>query len=201
MPVSWIWILLLGFVLLLFFLLFSRIYFTCHFTYTQQKQVLLISIYFYRLRLLRREIDVSSHENADTWDIWKDKSFMEGLKHIQKECRAGLEKIRELNSVISLFLQKIRFHDFNWHTHIGTGDASTTGIAAGGAWITKGMIVGFISQQSNLVCKPKTTVKTHFQYKYIQTNADCIVSIRIGQAITVFLKAKRKEAIQKEALI
>src|SRR5690625_3007624 len=108
MPVSWIWILLLGFVLLLFFLLFSRIYFTCHFTYTQQKQVLLISIYFYRLRLLRREIDVSSHENADTWDIWKDKSFMEGLKHIQKECRAGLEKIRELNSVISLFLQKIR---------------------------------------------------------------------------------------------
>ena len=145
MPVSWIWILLLGFVLFLFFLLFSRIYFTCHFTYTQQKQVLIIGIYFYRLRLLRREIDLSSNENAATWDIWKDKSFEEGLKHIQKECRTGLEKIRELNSVISLFLRKIRFHDLNWHTHIGTGDASTTGIAAGGVWITKGMILGFIS--------------------------------------------------------
>src|SRR5690625_7062252 len=72
MPVSWIWILLLGFVLFLFFLLFSRIYFTCHFTYTQQKQVLIIGIYFYRLRLLRREIDLSSNENEATWDIWTE---------------------------------------------------------------------------------------------------------------------------------
>ncbi|HLR40198.1 MAG TPA: DUF2953 domain-containing protein [Virgibacillus sp.] len=199
MPIPWI--LLLSFVLLIFFILCSRIYFTCHFTYTQQKQVLIIGIYFYRLRLWRREIDLSSNENAATWDIWKDKIFVEGLKHIQKECRTGLEKIRELNSVISLFLRKIRFHDLNWHTHIGTGDASTTGIAAGGVWITKGMIVGFISQQSNLVCRPNTTVKTYFQYKYIQTNIDCIVSIRIGQAITVFLKAMRKDAVQKEALI
>src|SRR5699024_2298296 len=87
------------------------------------------------------------------------------------------------------------------NTHIGTGDASTTGIAAGGVWITKGMIVGFISQQSNLVCRPNTTVKTYFQYKYIQTNIHCIVSIRIGQAITVFLKAMRKDAVQKEELI
>src|SRR5699024_3611220 len=95
----WIWILLLSFVLLIVFILCSRIYFTCHFTYTQQEQVLIIGIYFYRLRLLRREIDLSSNENAATWDIWKDKSFVEGLKHIQKECRTGLEKKSELNSV------------------------------------------------------------------------------------------------------
>lgn len=201
MPIPWIWILLLGFVLILFLLLFSRIYFTCYFTYTQQKQVLIIGIYFYGLRLLKREIDVSSQEKADVWDIWTDKSIMEGLNYIQKECRTGLEKIRQLNSIASLFLRKICFHDLNWHTHIGTGDASTTGIAAGGVWITKGMIVGFISQQSNLVCRPNTTVKTYFQYKYIQMDVDCIVSIRIGQAITVFLKAMRKNAVQKEALI
>src|SRR5690625_7951674 len=70
----------------------------------------------------------------------------------------------------------MRFHDFKWHTHIGTGYTSTSGIDSGGVWITKGMIVGFISQQSNLVCRPNTTVKTYFQYKYIQTNIDCIVS-------------------------
>src|SRR5699024_12550401 len=119
----------------------------------------------------------------------------------KKELIKVIEKICELNSVISLFMRKIRFHDLNWHTQIGIGDANTNGIAAGGVRITKGKIKGFISQQSNLVCRPNTTVKTYFQYKYIQTNIDCIVSIRIGQAITVFLKAMRKDAVQKEALI
>lgn len=201
MPILWFLIILLSFVLLFFFFLFSRIYFSCQFTYTQQKQVLIIGIYLYRLRLLKREIDVTNHEKMDVWEIWKDKSILEGIKYMQKELRTGFKKIRELNNFVLLILQKLCFHDFRWHTHLGTGDASTTGMVAGGIWVTKGMIVGFMTQQSNLLCRPNISVQPYFQCKYIQTNIDCIVSIKIGQAITVFIKTMRKNTIQKEPLI
>lgn len=194
----WVWI-LFGLILITLFLLFSRIYFTCHFTYTQHKQVILIGVYFYRLRLLQREINLNSNEESAILDIWKGKDFLEGLHDLQNECRNIIDEIRDLRTLTALFLKKVKIIELNWHTHVGTGEASKTGLATGSVWIIKGLLIGFISKQSNLNCQPNTSVQPYFQFKYIQSTVDCIVSIKIGQAIYVFLKATRKISSKQEA--
>lgn len=192
----WVW-LCLGLIILFVILLFSSVYVICHFTYAKERQVLFIRIKLYHISIFKKEIDLSEEEGS-ILNIWKGKSLLEGLYDLQNTCREMIRDIQKLKSIVSLFLQRVKIHEFVWHTHIGTGDAGTAGIAAGSVWTIKGMITGVIANKSNLCCTPDTTVNPHFQYKCLQSTLDCMVSVKIGQAIGVFSQMPwmHKEAME-----
>src|SRR5699024_674311 len=187
-------------VIIVFLFLYSNMYFSFRFTYTSHQLVCTIEIYLYRLRIFQQEIKLDdNNEDNEIWRIWKDKSLQELIDVFQADCRNVFQKMGDLNCFVRSIFQKISVHELKWFTHVGTGEASTTGLAAGSIWAFKEVLVGFISNQSKIYCKPKIGVHPYFQFKCIQSTFNCIVSVKIGQAIHVFLKAMRKTSFRKEA--
>lgn len=187
----WLWIIPVLFMMFAI-LLFSSIYVACHFTYTKEKQVLIIRVYLYHVRIFKRKIDLDEEESS-MLDIWNGKNFLDGLQDLQNRVFEVIRNMQEMKTAASLLLERLKFHAFKWHTHVGTGEAGTAGLAAGSVWMIKGTITGIIANKSNLCCRPDTTVKPYFQYKCMQSRLDCMVSIKIGQAMGVFFQTSRKQ--------
>ncbi|MBP1947808.1 DUF2953 domain-containing protein [Virgibacillus litoralis] len=187
-------ILLIIFVLVIILILFSKIKVNSTVILNQEKQTAFIAVYFYRIRLMNKLIDLSE-------ESYEDKSIREILKLLHSYSNNFLQKIKDLNDVATILLKRIYFQKLNWNTHFGTGDASSAGMVSGGIWGTKGLILGLINAKSNIKCDPVISVVPLFNQKYIESKFDCIVSIRIGQAIYGILKVIRKYPVNKEAII
>ncbi|WP_164668357.1 DUF2953 domain-containing protein [Virgibacillus doumboii] len=187
-----IW-LLLGFILIIILLLFSKVKVKSAFFLNQQQQTITINIYFYRLRLIRRCIDLSETD--------EDKSIREALEFLHQISNNFVQKIKDMNDIFTILFRRIHFHQLNWRTHVGTGEASMAGVASGGIWAIKGMLIGVLAEKSNFDCEPSLTVTPLFNHRQFQSEFDCIVSIRIGQAMYALLKVIRKFPVKKEAII
>ncbi|MEW9675518.1 DUF2953 domain-containing protein [Lentibacillus sp. L22] len=194
-----VWI-IVGVLLVIIFiiLLFSRVHITCSLTCSNQKQRLTLQFRFYGIRFFTKEIDLAQLETTNRWEQkLVNKDIREKLEMIQSAIRHFFESIRDMVTIAQTFLDKVYFHQLKWHTRIGTGDASTTGMATGGVWATKGMVVGMLDQWSQLKCSPDFGVVPEFNRKYVYSEFDCMVSIRIGQAIHAFFKAIQKSSFRK----
>ncbi|SDQ42748.1 DUF2953 domain-containing protein [Virgibacillus salinus] len=187
--------LLIALMLVIILTLFSKIKVISTVILNQEKQTALIAVYFYRIRLMNKLIDLSSEESNE------EKSIREILKLLHSYSNNLLQRMKDLNDVVTILLNRINFHKLSWNTHFGTGEASAAGMVSGGIWGTKGLILGLIYAKSNLKCDPVITVVPLFNQKYIESKFDCIVSIRIGQAIYGILKVIRKYPAKKEAII
>lgn len=191
---EFMFILLIGFILAIILLLFSKVKMVNTVILNQEKQTVLIAVYFYRIKLMNRMIDLSD-------ESYEEKSIRETLKLLHNYSENFLQKMSDLNDVTTILLERLYFHKLSWNTHFGTGEASATGMVSGGIWGTKGMILGLIYAKSNLKCDPSISVVPLFNQRYIESKFDCIVSVRIGQAIYGSIKVIRKDPSKKEAII
>ncbi|MFD1038145.1 DUF2953 domain-containing protein [Virgibacillus byunsanensis] len=195
-----VWI-LLGVVILMVIILLSKIYISCKYTYKKDDQTLVVSVYMYRIRLLTKDIELTTSDRPEIWHLFKNKSFLESLKYIYNGFQKAIDQSREANAMIIMLLRNLYFHRIDWSTHIGTGEASTTGITVGGVWTLKGVITGLLYNKSSFKCEPDLKVIPHYQHKYIHSKLDCMVSIRLVKAIYALIKVMRKVPLKEKALI
>ncbi|WP_099158780.1 DUF2953 domain-containing protein [Virgibacillus ndiopensis] len=189
-------------VVLLSIVLCSKININFIYTYEQDKQLIIIRMRFYGIKLLNKVIDLDEVENKDLWkNPFRGKTFLENLKQVDNFVHSIIETVDTFTMTARIFLRRIQVHKLEWNTFFGTGDASSTGIIAGGIWAVKGSLIGFIDTTSHLSCKPIMSVSPHFQRKYINSKFDCIVSIRIGQAMYALIKVIRKSSLKNEVYI
>ncbi|UJL45075.1 DUF2953 domain-containing protein [Virgibacillus sp. NKC19-16] len=177
-----LWI-LLAVVLLILILLLSRITITGNVTYTQREQSFTVTVSLYRVRLYKKKANITM-ENKDTRKGIRDINF----DSFQGDLREAIELLRELNPFVDYILKNTYVHKLKWLTAGGTGDASSTGIAAGGVWAIKGIFIGIITEKSNLTCKPVIRVSPHFQQQHFLSTFDCMVSLKLGKAMYTLLK-------------
>ncbi|PAV30146.1 hypothetical protein CIL05_06680 [Virgibacillus profundi] len=189
----WIFLII---IFLFLVLLFSRINITFNYTYSQNENMLLISVSIFRLKVFRKNVNLKD-KNKNGADIFDDLTF----DSFPKEIKNMVQQIKALNNTATLLLKNIQIHKLKWITGGGTGNADTTGIVSGGVWTLKGALIGLLAGKVRLKCKPIINIIPHFQARYIQTNFDCIVSIRLGQAIYALLKVMRISKIKEKAFI
>ncbi|MFC4556705.1 DUF2953 domain-containing protein [Virgibacillus kekensis] len=175
-------------------LLFSKVKVSGEMFIGQKKQVLSIAVYIYGVRLIRRQVDLSGGQQ-------KDKTFREVLDQFHKMSENFGQKVRTYGNIASILLKPLTFRKLAWTTRVGTGDASSAGMTAGGIWAAKGTITGLLSVKCTLKCNPLLEVIPLFNQRFIQSELDCIVTVRIGKAIYAFLMAMRKLSTKKQAFI
>ncbi|TFJ92551.1 DUF2953 domain-containing protein [Lentibacillus salicampi] len=175
-------------------ILYSRIKVVSSITLNQEKQTIRITCYFYRIRLLERSIDLTEETDQTL-------SFQETSSLLHKASRDFVQKIKDFHQAATLILERLQVHEIAWKTDVGTGQAHTTGMAAGGIWSTKGAVLGVLSAKSHLHCKPSIVVTPLYNQKWIGSTFDCMISIRAGQAIYALLKIIRIFSVKREAII
>ncbi|SFB25126.1 Protein of unknown function [Lentibacillus halodurans] len=188
-------VILVLFIIICIVLLYSRIKVVCSVILTHEEQTLYLAVYFYRIRLLERSIDLSEAEKD------QEQAFQEILSLFHKTAQNVLQRIKDLHEIAVAVLDRLRFHNISWKTEVGTGKAHTTGMVTGGIWSVKGVVIGLLSAKSHFYCKPSTAVTPLFNQKQIHSAFDCMISIRVGQAIYAFLKIIRKLPAKREAII
>ena len=48
-----------------------------------------------------------------------------------------IKRLQEVHTIVKDFLKRVKINGWRWHTQIGAGDAASTGIVTGYAWVTK----------------------------------------------------------------
>ena len=172
-------------VVLLLLVLFSNIIISIQCTYELNKQFVALSIFILRIRIFKKKYDLSNfNERKNKDEHMNFGSFPDKIKSIHQTWK-------DINQIINTILQKVRVHHFSWVTAGGTGDAFTTGMVSGGIWSIKGILTGFIFEKMQLKCMPYIQVEPHFQHRFLRSNFDCMISIRLGQAILGLIKIIR----------
>jgi hypothetical protein len=97
-------------------------------------------------------------------------------------------RIHRFKPFLLRFLKSVKVKRFRWETTIGTGDAASTGWAAGMLWMLKGTVGGTLCHFFTATEKPEIAVKPDFQRFLLRTEAHCIFQIGVGQAILAGIK-------------
>ncbi|MGX1899842.1 DUF2953 domain-containing protein [Thermolongibacillus altinsuensis] len=105
-----------------------------------------------------------------------------------KKVKEKIEQIVHLNVTIKKFLSNVSVTQFQWHTHVGTGDAAKTGMLVGLGWSLKYGIIGIISKYMRLEASPSIELIPHFQAAISRTEFICMIRFRIGYAILAGLR-------------
>ncbi len=122
----------------------------------------------------------------------KDKFSIHNLiKNIQ-DAKKILQKIIDMVPILRNFLKKISVSKFEWHSHIGVGDAAQTGIITGLGWSLKGTLVGIMSHYLTLKTHPDYSITPSFQVPVSETRFTCMIHFRIGHAIVAGVKAFKR---------
>ncbi|UFT98034.1 DUF2953 domain-containing protein [Radiobacillus kanasensis] len=110
--------------------------------------------------------------------------------------RNWIESSKQWKRNIERLLRPVKIHRFNWISRVGVGDASMTGVLSGSVWAMKGTILRYMGEHMNFKTEPSIQVIPLFQQAFSMTKVECMVSIRIGQAIYAFiqlLKTRKKQ--------
>ncbi|WP_158591804.1 DUF2953 domain-containing protein [Oceanobacillus halophilus] len=170
-------------ILLFIFTLFLKIYVTVNYSFKDYEQQLNVSISVYKFKIVNREIQL---------DELEERSFVQDFDFGSLSNEDSIvTTIRKVTRALNAILNKTKLHKLNWSSLIGTGEASSTGVVSGALWALKGTLIGIFAEKLILECKPKVEVNPRYQQEYVQTNLDCMVSIRIGKAIQALIKVRK----------
>lgn len=181
----WIWWLIIGISALIVLLLYSRLMITLQIIMQTDCQYFVLTVYFYGIRLIKKQVDLTNQEDGEL-------SVDEGITYLRSASKDIFQKLKRFNEIVTIVFKRLVFHKFSWSTQVGTGKASSAGITAGSIWSAKGMIIGLISMKSKFKQEPIISVVPFFNQMRFQSKFDCMVSIRIGQAMYALLKVLRK---------
>ena len=190
-----IWIVGLScFALFIVLILFIRIVVTINYFFNGEENLLNITVAIFRLKIFRKRINLSEEFSDSKLHKPEFKTFPVMLRDI-------FQQLKNLNTGLNQMLKILRIDQLNWQTAGGTGEAASTGITSGGVWTIKGIIAGFLMEKVMMKCQPEFTVQPHFQIRFFQTKLDCIVSVRLGQAIHALFRLMWKNNIKEKAYI
>lgn len=114
-----------------------------------------------------------------------------------------IKKLQDIHTMGKDFLKKVKINQFRWHSQIGTGDAASAGIVTGYAWSAKGIIIGLISQYTDIIQAPKLEITPVFQGKTVASKCEFTASFRIFRAVKTavrlfaFMRQQRSSATEK----
>lgn len=178
-----VWILFSIIILLLIILLiFSRLSIHVHILLKEHDQKVVVRIKLYRIRIFEmRKKFITNRKNL--WDVLDDLYDSKSINW-----QDFLVDFKYLYWLFTHLLGKTRIDQLSWQTKIGGQEAINGGLYAGMMWMIKGFLIGMLSKQSLDMCKPQTSVTPYFQKQYFQSEFNCMLSIRTGQAIHTFIK-------------
>lgn len=117
----------------------------------------------------------------------KNQSIKKISKHdIQKAKRSFNELVRQVQHlfvIIHKFFKKVKVLKWEWHTVIGTGEAASTGVAAGVMWTLKSMVIQFVSNYVNFQVSPDVSISPNFTKRTSKTSFKCMIQFRLGHAM------------------
>ncbi|WP_243299603.1 DUF2953 domain-containing protein [Bacillus litorisediminis] len=105
-----------------------------------------------------------------------------------KNVKEVLVHIVDFHRILSNFLKKIQIKKLIWHTSVGIGDASYTGVLTGIIWSLKGTILGLISKYMRLRVQPNIMVTPQFQQMISSMSFQCMIQFWVGHALLVGIK-------------
>ncbi|MFS0822402.1 DUF2953 domain-containing protein [Bacillus sp. 1P02SD] len=122
----------------------------------------------------------------------KEKFSVHNLMDNLHDTKVILQRVIDLVPILKNFLKKIAVSKFEWHSHIGVGDAAHTGIITGLGWSIKGTIVGVMSHYLDLKTPPDYSITPSFQVAVSETRLRCMIHFRIGYAMVAGIKALKR---------
>ncbi|WP_174614047.1 DUF2953 domain-containing protein [Virgibacillus ihumii] len=128
-------------------------------------------------------------------------SVEQSVELFQTTSRNLIHIVKAYRDAATILLKRFTFQRFYWKTEFGTGKADGTGLATGGIWASKGFLTGYFANKSTFKSEPSISVIPYFNRKCFRSELECIVSIRVGQAMYALLKVIRKIPFKKEAVI
>ncbi|MCM3717945.1 DUF2953 domain-containing protein [Fictibacillus phosphorivorans] len=198
------WILIiLGILLFIFIILmFSTLNITLHLVHRNDNNDIQITIRMYRiikykLHIPLVQIDAEDHsfkvreEEKKTIGKNKEKKKKITFKKLKQQYETFKEifkHVHQLYLILAGFLKKIKISQFEWHSAIGLGEASSSAVAAGTVWGIKGVVLQLINTFFRLKGNPSISVAPVFQGMHSETRLSCMLSFKIGHAIVVMLK-------------
>ncbi|WLV23792.1 DUF2953 domain-containing protein [Aciduricibacillus chroicocephali] len=171
-----IWIvigLILFIVILLFVILIKskvQIYLEC--IYDDEERCAFMRASLFGIHIVERTIPLKQ-EDGGNWE----KNILVNWKRMKKE----LDSRKKI-------MKKIKIRELTWKTEFGTGDAATAGIAAGGLWSMKGMIISQAYRFFSFKGKPDLQVFPDFHQSFFDSRMYCIGTITVGQAILAYMQ-------------
>ncbi|MGG1659317.1 DUF2953 domain-containing protein [Brevibacillus sp. NRS-1366] len=102
--------------------------------------------------------------------------------------REILEKVRDLQPLFNQLCRHIRCTNLEWHTLMGTGQASDTGALTGIIWGVKSMLIGFVSHTITLHAIPRMSVQPVWNQAIIQTQFRCVLHFYLGYVLITVVK-------------
>lgn len=123
----------------------------------------------------------------------KTKETIKDLTHKQvnkwyHNYREILDNVHDLQPMFKELFRRIRCTRLEWHTLMGTGQASETGALTGVVWGVKSLIIGVISHSISLRIIPSLSVEPVWNQALIRTNFQCVLHLMLGHVLVVFAK-------------
>lgn len=187
----------IGFCILAIVLLFSKIYISITYSFVNNEQKGTVHIAFFKVPIYKRSIQADEKHYSIMQFVKSEKSISDLLQ----EGKFFLKSVKLTVPSLYDLLQKLSILRFNWHTNVGAGEASSTGILSGGVWSIKGVVIGFLRETSRVVCPLQVNVQPYFQQKVLNSKLDLKFSIRLGQAIIGGIKVLRSLSKHDEITI
>lgn len=126
----------------------------------------------------------------------KDKSSVKNLDKQQVDDEAGAEalygKLKQMIRILGSVQinEKIKISHLVWITTCGTGDALETALLCGAIWSIKASMMPWIAPLSS--DRPRINVVPMFQRKCLNSDLSCMFQVRIGDAIAMIKKIRRR---------
>lgn len=211
-----VWLIVLAvFILLILILLFSSIKIGIYYKRENENDRIKVDIGLLS-GLIPIQIKIPSLKSTDQGIKYEQKIEQKDMK-IQEEHKTVTPKklsdykrlmqtikdrTRDFRKILVRFMRKVKVVKFSWKSQIGTGDAFETGLLSGIAWIIKSGFVALLSHFFQLHTNPELHIEPSFSQACFNTEIECIVKLRIGDAmltgllIYVYYRKGRKKQWQ-----
>lgn len=177
---------------------FTNVHMAFHYRHCQDDDWLTLNVRIWGLSIYKFEVpDITFDEDSSSLiykqkrqaakmnqQEIKNKVTSEDLLEKLKMAQRLLEKVGGFHKIMRRFLGHIRVRRFQWYSCFGLEDAAATGIAAGGAWMLKGNIIGLLDHYIQLVDAPQYSISPIYDGLYSETDLSCMISFRIGHAMS-----------------
>ncbi|MGD6816864.1 DUF2953 domain-containing protein [Metabacillus sp. 84] len=197
---SWLYGMLMLLSAIFVLLLFTRLSITFEYRRIARNDELKISFrawfgvlrYTYKIPVIKFNVSDLSVDAVKEKSTGKDENSGKAKeeKITENDVKAGLKDFKELtehiiglHSIITKFLKHIEITTLEWHSRFGTGDAASTGSAAGMVWTLKGLVCGAAENFMKLNTSPVLSVVPVFQGLCLDTMVVCMFRFRLGHAI------------------
>lgn len=198
----WIWWVVISITTSLVLLPFAKIKVNINYSHNQDNDELAIKIstFFglasYKISVPVLKIDedsasiiVKEEQHSAVGDNEKtEKITPEIILRDLRKIKGFLRHVVGFHKIVKRFLNRISINHFSWSSHLGIGDAASTGTLVGTAWAIKGSTLGIISHYMKLKVEPLIEVNPTFQKLTSHTQISCMISFRLGYAIIAALQ-------------